>query len=287
MKPFTFPDYVPPTEWEKKEREGLLAQEPAEWREKRLIAEDPDTDGETLARLTSAISDGCAYCIMGEVSYHNKFALLSDTVLAHPNTPPPCLLRLLYLFELNNYRRFCRNPFVPVAALERPDFWQEMGDDRRGDTVPSVRLLLEEDLPRVAVSAFSLYADPFAAVAASFHIAFSGEVKSHEDGLSAVCASGFLHYVEHEFGLKNSDIDALVNRGVSLCWERRLYAALHLPLTGEPFLQIPDYDRIYLKQWNRSPLDLLQYLARDGNRLVRWAAQTRLDDPDFVFSWAN
>ena len=171
--------------------------------------------------------------------------------------------------------------------LEKPNFWEDMGDDKRGDTVPSVRLLLEEDLPRAAVCAFSLYANSFVAVAATFHIALSGEVKSHEDGLSAVRASGFLYYVEHEFGLKNSDIDGLVDRGVSLCWERRLYAALHLPLISEPFLQIPDYDRIYLKQWNRSPLDLLQYLARDGNRLVRWAAQTRLDDPDFVFTWAG
>ena len=93
MEPSALSDYVPPTEWEKKEREGLLAQEPVEWREKRLIAEDPDTDGETLARITSAISDGCVYCIMSEVSYHNKFALLADTVLAHPNTPPDCLLR--------------------------------------------------------------------------------------------------------------------------------------------------------------------------------------------------
>ena len=29
------------------------------------------------------------------------------------------------------------------------------------------------------------------------------------------------------------------------------------------------------------------HLARDGNRFVRWAAQTRLDTPDFVFTWAE
>ena len=33
--------------------------------------------------------------------------------------------------------------------------------------------------------------------------------------------------------------------------------------------------------------DLLEHLARDGNRLVRWAAQTRLQNPDYVFRWAE
>lgn len=38
------------TAWERKERDGLLALETEEWREKRLIAEDPDTTGDILAR---------------------------------------------------------------------------------------------------------------------------------------------------------------------------------------------------------------------------------------------
>ena len=60
-------------------------------------------------------------------------------------------------------------------------------------------------------------------------------------------------------------------------WFHRLNAALCVPVSDAPLL----YDRA------ASQRDLLEQLARDGNRLVRWAAQTRLDDPDFVFTWDN
>ena len=279
-------DYVPPTKWERKERDGLLAQEPAEWREKRLIAEDPDTTGETLARLVEVISDTCAYCTMGEVPYANKLALLVDAVLAHPNTPPRALLRLVYLFASNNYRPFCRNPIVPFLPLEMPDFWEEMGDEQGGDFIPCVLLLKEEDLPRAAARAFSLCPYPFVAEAAAFHIVLSGEVKTHEEGLSVLRASGFPQFVAGHSELKNLTVSGLANGGVC-CWERRLYAALHLPFSRDPLPLIPGYDKAFQEQWSRSPLDLLQYLAHDGNRLVRWAAQTRLADPSFVFPLAD
>ena len=59
-------------------------------------------------------------------------------------------------------------------------------------------------------------------------------------------------------------------------WTHRLEAAL-LANAWDNSLLIDDY--------GRTARDLLQHLAHDGNRLVRWAAQTRLADPDFVFTW--
>ena len=67
-------------------------------------------------------------------------------------------------------------------------------------------------------------------------------------------------------------------------WQSRLLTALWLPLSAYPF-PAKDKEGYDFELWNRSPLDLMHHLAHDGNRLVRWAAQTRLADPDFVFTW--
>ena len=56
----------------------------------------------------------------------------------------------------------------------------------------------------------------------------------------------------------------------------RLTAALALPACSVP-LTGDDAHGLTTR-------DLLEHLSHDGNRLVRWAAQTRLADPDFVFS---
>ena len=57
-------------------------------------------------------------------------------------------------------------------------------------------------------------------------------------------------------------------------WTKRLTAALLAPATSEP---LPN-DRA-----KRTGLDLLNHLGRDGNRIVRAAAQTRLANPDYKF----
>ena len=59
-------------------------------------------------------------------------------------------------------------------------------------------------------------------------------------------------------------------------WMARFYDALRLPLTDDPFSS---------DAWKRSPLDLMHYSAQDGNRWVRWAAQTRLQAPGYQFTW--
>ena len=59
-------------------------------------------------------------------------------------------------------------------------------------------------------------------------------------------------------------------------WVYCLIAALHLPLSDIPLKS---------DTWGRSALDLMHHFSRHGNRFVRWAAQTRLADPDFVFTW--
>ena len=59
-------------------------------------------------------------------------------------------------------------------------------------------------------------------------------------------------------------------------WKMRFTAAMKLEVTDAPFGADP---------WGRSPKQQLDYLAHDGNSLVRWVAQTRLQDPDFVFPW--
>ena len=70
----------------------------------------------------------------------------------------------------------------------------------------------------------------------------------------------------------------LAKNGQEENFELRLAAALGLPNKPVPIDDDPA---------NRTCADLLAHLARDGNRFVRWAAQTRLDNSDFVFTWAE
>ena len=88
--------------------------------------------------------------------------------------------------------------------------------------------------------------------------------------------AAFVKFVVNLHGAFPSDV--LYKNAQSSQWMERLNAALGLPMTDAPFDADP---------WNRSPRMLVNHLARDGNRFVRWAAQTRLDTPDFVFTWAK
>ena len=68
----------------------------------------------------------------------------------------------------------------------------------------------------------------------------------------------------------------------------RLTAAFALPTEQTAFPN--DEENMYADpseaiEAGCTTLDLLQHLARDGNRLVRWAAQARLADPDYKFTW--
>lgn len=96
-------------------------------------------------------------------------------------------------------------------------------------------------------------------------------LRSHPGDLSL-----FVHFI---CGLHGGFThEALVQSGESDEFALRLLAALSLstkptPLNGDPA--------------NRTSRDLLRHLARDGNRLVRWAAQKRLAEPNFVFKWAS
>ena len=84
-------------------------------------------------------------------------------------------------------------------------------------------------------------------------------------------------FVEFVANLHRSlNLSTLYDMGQSAVTMERLSAALEMPPSTEPF---PD------DSWNRSPLLLLRHLACDGNRFVRWVAQTRLADPAFVFTW--
>lgn len=65
----------------------------------------------------------------------------------------------------------------------------------------------------------------------------------------------------------------------SLSWTDRLEAALYT----EPINTVlPGRNR-----FGFTGLDVLNHLAHDGNRFVRWAAQTRLADPTFAFTWTD
>lgn len=84
-------------------------------------------------------------------------------------------------------------------------------------------------------------------------------------------------FVQFAGGLHGAfERDDLALRGQSDGFASRLSAALFLSTKPAPLNRDPA---------NRTSRDLLRHLARDGNRLVRWAAQTRLRDPGFVFAW--
>ncbi len=263
------------TVWEAKERASLLALETDEWREKRRTAEDPNTTADVLDLLCSAAEDFAHENLLSEY-YYNEVCLVTNAVLAHPNTPPRSILSIFSEIFLDSNRAFCNNPMTPFLVLEIPDFWVRL------DLDVAENLLREEGLPPVAVSVFSGSSEAVSK-SARLHIATAGEIQSQYEGIKALLAYGFPQFMaKHHLP---TDLGNLRVNGTSYHWWLRLYAALHLPLTGEPIPKSGHVAESDQEQWGRSPLDLLHHLAHDGNRLVRWAAQTRLADPNFVFTW--
>lgn len=147
----------PLTAWEAKERAGLLALETKKRRKRRRVAEDPNTTADVLEQLTHVVWEELGFWLSGEPMGNHRNVrvntlLLAEPIVAHPNTPPRALKRLLErvfdreLGELSLITKaFCRNPLLPLLTLEMPDFWMNLD----GDVCKA--LLCEEALPPSAV----------------------------------------------------------------------------------------------------------------------------------------
>lgn len=80
-------EHRPLTTWEQKERDGLLAHETDEWREKRLVAEDPNTSGEVLVNLyEDIVAHWTRNTRNDDYKTHDQPDTLAETLAAHPNT---------------------------------------------------------------------------------------------------------------------------------------------------------------------------------------------------------
>jgi hypothetical protein len=275
------------TTWEAKERAGLLALEPEEWREKRLVAENRDTAPNVLAEFGNSV------LMLGARTENTiPFAgLLAEAIAAHPNTPLAVFDYLLDCFELPlTFPAFCRNPIMPLLSLEQPDFWQRMYSAYERCQM----LLREENLPLAAVYAFTAHPEEKMVREALLHISIAGEVQTEAEAIEGIRFSDYAQYTEdyqlHLYTCYERNMESLRaegyahllrSRGTSAQWMNRLFVAFQLPLSNEPLFE----GEQGAADWNRSPLDLLHHLSHDGNRLVRWAARTRLADPDFVFTW--
>ena len=362
------------TAWQQKERDGLLALETAQWREKRMVAEDPDTTADVLACLLQAVE--VAVQREGFTGFAIFYPLIADAVAVHPNLSPEIILKYWWLTVSS---AFCQNPIAPFLGLEVPDFWARLPARAR---FRLSAILAEETLPSSIAQMLTHHSDIWLAQEAGLHISLAGEITTRAEGLTALtnywrefCRAPKLYnifQVMSETGMaKETRRDVaewhaeLVRFGLAPAWAaplepfqkrhilrkslsspgfllwhllsrhtcspqshrsfvancarrwvlaavtdsrgeagefaefaamlhntlvpgvlqycssnrdwwERLNAAFRLPLSNVPFSR---------DKWNRSPLDLLHHLSHDGNRFVRWAAQTRLADPDFVFTW--
>ena len=267
---------TPLTTWEAKERAGLLALETDEWREKRMVASDPNTTAKVLHHLADAVY--LSYCRSANdyVPY-----LLVEAVAAHPNTSPHDLIDLVcYPNEYITFfrRGFSLNPIAPLLCLEMPHFWE----NNREMAVREV--LGYEYLPLPVISQLTHHSDKLAAEGAQLHVLLAGAVQTLNQFRAVIQAyldaEKYAEYSVMPFSInlrRPSGLDLLYKHLMgNSYWLHHLNAAFLLPLSDTPFSSDP---------WNRSPLDLMHHLAHNGNRLVRWAAQTRLADPGFVFTW--
>ena len=338
------------SEWDTREYEELLTRETPEWREKRRIAEDPNTTADELSHLeeaTEAFIESHTEVIVAKANVP-KIHLLLHALAAHPNIRPETLQKVLEFVALPEAVEdgfaliapaVCRNPLTPLLMLETPDFWLD------ADCEACQSLLARGDLPPPVAAALTRYEAHEIAPTARLHVSQADFPRTPLDGAReltqfwrAFCQreSGFIitakmqqeHVKMVQWGyapawaagktpvtvpanrlhavrgimtrlmarrLSETSYSRLVHFafrlqmpldglsdvykwGVSHNWTWRLAAALRLPLADTPFLKDP---------CSRSPRLLLQHLAGDGNRFVRWAAQTRLVDPEYVFKWQD
>ncbi len=296
-----------PSVWETREREGQLATETPTWRGIRHEAEDPDTTAARLQQLTDAvIATWQANPNAKPSAAKQQGHLVIEAIAAHPNTSPLTLIELLsldvafnptaplsspnqlwewlhffYGFTAHYSCGLRRNPNLPLLCLETPDFWERV----RGD---GLRYFLREAaLPHAVVR--QIAQRKAVAQLAGLHIALAGEVQNQAEArtvFAATWGNPQSHRVDTPFVTEPKDCAAmnigLNGAGQSPDCRDRLVAALAMPLDTSVAL-----DPFSRDLWGRSPLQLLEHLTHDGNRLVRWVAQMRLRDPHFVFRWSE
>lgn len=182
------------TIWEAKERAGLLALETVEWREKRLIAQDPNTTADVLKSFTDFLLDELEQWYPGQPmnrapDVQANMLLLGEAIFAHPNTPPQdwgWLLSKMLARELGEQalitKAICRNPILSFVYLEMPDFWLSFCDDG------CKALLREETLPTLAVRSMIRQEDLSVAEAVRLHISQSSLPRTPQEGCKALTA---------------------------------------------------------------------------------------------------
>ena len=171
------------TKWEKREYARLLATETPEWREKRRVAEDPNTTSEMLAQLAGeAANERQSH----EASYQagTPSSLLACALAAHPNTPPFVFAGMLTYSPLV-VRALCGNPVVPLLFLETPDFAKHLRSPGRrycllqSENAPPVLARAIANLPYPSPETNSGIAEEL--WEANLHIAVAGKVQSHRE----------------------------------------------------------------------------------------------------------
>ncbi len=168
------------TAWDAKEQAGLLGLETDEWREKRLIADAPDTTADVLERFS-----GEALAFHNKAKHRNEAApqktksehwrksdLLLEALAAHPNTPPHALAELVGTTPFIT-RAFCHNPATPFLLLEEPNFLTDLG------SIKQEYLLCHTEVPLLYIRMLALgngAENHWTQQAARMHVALSGEV---------------------------------------------------------------------------------------------------------------
>ncbi len=196
------------SEWEAKERAGLLSLEMEEWCEKRRVAEDPNTTADVLEQFAEAVCQELDVWQPGEPmgnadNVQVNTLLLTEPIVAHPNTSPHVLKRLLervFNRELGERslitKAVCRNPVLPFLTLEAPDFWMNLDGDvckalLREEALPPliVRILLGHKGSRVNINHSGVETplkDHSVAEAARLHISQAPPLQTALDGCKAL-----------------------------------------------------------------------------------------------------
>lgn len=280
------------TEWEAKERAGLLAIETEERRDQRRIAEDPDTPAEVLNRLArQALDDRTpdrfawfrhldslreqaeanpatrAEPLPWKRAPWRRSELLFQALAAHPNTPPGILVELIGTAPLipQVTSAFFRNRATPALLLEQSGILDEL------DVFCQLLLLREADaLPlfvQQVADSKDMGQEGAAREAAKMHVATAGEIRDARTGEAEMKLQKYWGTITPYSRTFLWQTPLLPEKAESPRWTDRLEAISRAEATNAP--TAGDF-------YNRSGLDLLHYLTRDGNRFVRWTAQTRL-----------
>ncbi len=215
------------TPWEAKERAGLIALETPEWREKRAVAEDPNTPGETLARF---VDDAFSFAHQAKYAQNSGDTALRDkpvwmllnAAALHPNTPLQTLSRLLEAPPPIS-TAVCQNPVLPFVLLEQPNFLADLSAKAQN------YLLKNADAPllfvRLLAGEGKIARGRFEWLAARLHVSLSSEYLTPKETRVSitiywrgVCAG----YIKGDYSdLEGDDRDAhsdLVEVGLAPLW---------------------------------------------------------------------